>query len=448
MRKKYIILSNILFLTLLLFIILLRPYSYITAYAVDSEYTNVLIDLRKDDTFDVNDYPENNDDNSLKVIQIAESDDKELLVYVYQPARTTRKLNATHINMSTETGDNFSPRRYTLKLVSTVNVFCKYVVEGFITSSDSVRLYDIVSISRAYDSSIDEVEAEEVAFEVGKLYTVYSSEGNTIYNCKEMQVVNITGFFAGSVRYSNGFVLYGNDACDSWFIAFKTDWDIDKLYEADVCFSSQTYTCSNDLFFEKIDLGDKVEDTVTLYHDEYAQNPADKWWGKKRVWKRIQTAEEYCQSTDLTDEVESTVSNMDFVLSFKETAYLYQTYIDATGAYSGFYESKTLISDVSILRLKFETDGKVYNLGVVSNTFTPDDVPDNTATDQSAIDGPIEKLKEFFKNINEFFKDINENLENVGRVITGILIVIIAIILLILTFKVVKFIVNLFKNGK
>ena len=39
--------------------------------------------------------------------------------------------------------------------------------------------------------------------------------------------------------------------------------------------------------------------------------------------------------------------------------------------------NQSIISNVSILRLKFETDGVVYNLGVVDNKQTGDTLPDN-----------------------------------------------------------------------
>lgn len=44
-----------------------------------------------------------------------------------------------------------------------------------------------------------------------------------------------------------------------------------------------------------------------------------------------------------------------------------------------YSRSGTEIYDVTILRLKFETEGKVYNLGVVSSMVTPDpdEDPDN-----------------------------------------------------------------------
>ena len=74
-----------------------------TAHAsatTDNNYTYVLYDLQKDSKFNELDYPEKTDDYSLQVIQIAESVDDELFVYVYQPSGKTADLRATSINIS------------------------------------------------------------------------------------------------------------------------------------------------------------------------------------------------------------------------------------------------------------------------------------------------------------------------------------------------------------
>ena len=57
-----------------------------TAEAESVTYTNVLEDLRKDSSFDTGNYPANTTDYTLQVIQLAESADRELFVYVYQPS--------------------------------------------------------------------------------------------------------------------------------------------------------------------------------------------------------------------------------------------------------------------------------------------------------------------------------------------------------------------------
>ena len=50
------------------------------ASAAASSYTNVLTDLKKDESFDIEDYPEVLKNYSLNVIQVAESVDGELFI--------------------------------------------------------------------------------------------------------------------------------------------------------------------------------------------------------------------------------------------------------------------------------------------------------------------------------------------------------------------------------
>ena len=69
-------------------------------YAEESDYSGVLDDLQKDDSFDESHYPAVADDYSLKIIQIAESVDGELFLYVYQPSGQAKNLIASSINIS------------------------------------------------------------------------------------------------------------------------------------------------------------------------------------------------------------------------------------------------------------------------------------------------------------------------------------------------------------
>ena len=62
---------------------------------------------------------------------------------------------------------------------------------------------------------------------------------------------------------------------------------------------------------------------------------------------------------------------MQWVLRFAETDYM---------EYNGMWnphKDMTKISEVTILRLKFETNGLVYNLGVIDNKQSGDEVPGN-----------------------------------------------------------------------
>ena len=76
------------------------------AESVNGGYSNVLDDLKSDPNFDENLYPVNETDYSLQVVQIAESTDGELLVYVYQPSNGIKDYTATSINISTAINDS------------------------------------------------------------------------------------------------------------------------------------------------------------------------------------------------------------------------------------------------------------------------------------------------------------------------------------------------------
>ena len=71
------------------------------ATSANTVYTNVLDDLTKDNSFKPSNYPEKTDDYSLQIIQLAESSDKDLFVYVYQPSGQNKNLAACSINIST-----------------------------------------------------------------------------------------------------------------------------------------------------------------------------------------------------------------------------------------------------------------------------------------------------------------------------------------------------------
>ena len=75
---------------IILMLILSCLFSIVTPFNVlaesEIEYTSVLEDLVKDENFNIEEYPVIEENYSLQVIQIAESEDNELFIYVYQPS--------------------------------------------------------------------------------------------------------------------------------------------------------------------------------------------------------------------------------------------------------------------------------------------------------------------------------------------------------------------------
>ena len=347
----------------------------------ETAYSDVLADLQKDETFDVSKYPENTEDFSLQVIQIAESTDGELLIYVYQPSGQTKDLRASSINISTAINDSFSPKNYTLTFINSNGVFYKYSVNDFELLPDAMRYYSIVSIFRPFDETIDEQASngntvDEVSYEVGKLVTATTVNGVVSYTCLDTETILVIDKYVGFIRYDNGFTLY-NKYCDSHYIAFSTDKPMDKLMEAEVYFVRRDITTRINLTGEHLySQGELVSDTVLLSEIDKGHNSPNGWFQNSYEWQRIETVSSFKQglsdyNIELTEETVQALDGKQWVLRFYESDVNTRT----AGSYS--FRDSTEVTDVTILRLKFETDGDVYNLGVVDNKQSGDSEPDN-----------------------------------------------------------------------
>lgn len=222
-----------------------------TAYAADSEkkeYSFVSDDLGKDSSFDVSFYPEKADDYSLSVIQLAESEDKELFVYVYQPSGEEKNLRATSINISRKSYTDINPSNYFLEYINSSGTLFKYIVKNFTVNSDPARFYAIPSIFRAWNKDLGDKEAvhnntvDEVAFPVEREWNFSSINGKPYCGVTEFETIVIENKFVGFVRYPHGtnlFPIY--EKVDSHFVAFSTDKSIDRLLEAKVSFMTSEY---------------------------------------------------------------------------------------------------------------------------------------------------------------------------------------------------------------
>lgn len=370
------------FVLFLLFAVTIACGIGFSSYAATTEYTNILDDLRKDENFNEAEYPAILTVYSMKVIQIAESENGELFIYVYQPSGTEKDLTATTIRLSQSINDNAKWVDYKLTKLNSNGVFFKYKVNDFTIKSDAMRYYDISAIHRKYDSAIDEGtdnnnNVNEVVYEVGQLWTAVTVNGEVSYNMVICETITVTEKYVDFIRYWNGWLAY-EDATDSHYIAFSTDRQIDKLVEADVYFVSQMYRYKYKPFSDEkqeVYAWDPEEQTVTLnYELNKGGNSASGLFSKKYEWQCIQSVEEFktAAQTDkitLSEETEANLKNKQWVLRFYESPYY---------EYSNFsFKDATRVNDVTILRLKFETDGKTYNLGVVDNKQEGDENPGN-----------------------------------------------------------------------
>lgn len=351
-------------------------------YATASGYTQAITDLQTDIKFNEEDYPSKATDYSIQVIQIAESVNGELFVYTYQPSQMSKYLVATDVNMSlNESVDG--TKLYGLTLLSCNGVFCKYKVNEITVSKQVARYYNITSIYREWDEEIDKGTGNDntkngVAFTVGRLYVANTQDGLVSYSCKGIETVQIINPYADYLEYSNGFKLSPN-WCHSHYVAFSTDKKIDTLMEADVSYVRRSASRATGLGLSgETTYKDTKQEIANLDGKQKGGNAADGWFSKKYEWERIQSVSEFISKEDLKDETKANLKDKQWVLRFVETDI---TMVLGQGNTVTFW---TDISQVTILRLKFVTDGKVYNLGAVSDKVTADNIPGNNNTNEFA----------------------------------------------------------------
>ncbi len=391
------------------------------AYAATSliGYSDVLDDLQKDEKFNPEEYPAVDGDYSLQVIQIAESSAGELFVYVYQPAANSKSLTATQINMSlTEdfseydyddnvdnSGDNnqdyggenggghgggggsirsaalstestASTYLYDLTIINRNGVFAKYKVSNFTVSSEPVRYYNITSIYRAWVEGIDEPTGNDntinaVSFPVGKLYTATTVNGGIIYE-NPKQFVTVTDKYLAKIRVLNGFALVTSEFTDVWFCAFSVDWDMNELYSVDIKYTYQHFyyrVLANAVIENKSDDKPYIK-TVCLNRDDKAENnPVVLFGGENYSKNRIVTSKDFISNENLAASAIEQIKNKQWVIRFTESEYF--------NAGSSGVREYSEVSDVSLLRFNFKSNGQVYNLGVVDNMSSGDKVANN-----------------------------------------------------------------------
>lgn len=383
----------------------------LTARAAASAYSDVMQDLKKDESFNADKYPVNDKDYSLKVIQIAESTAGELLIYVYQPAGD-KSIKASSINIARELdgSKDLSFKNYRLSFQNSNGVFFKYKVNGFELATDTVRYYNISNIMRPYNSEMDKPPASgqtvsEASNRVAQQWTVETVANNVTYTMTTSEVIEITQKVVGYCVYNDGTTLdWGTmeGITKAYFIAFDTDRPIDKLISAELSFFATRVKCkycANDkhthgMFYDFED-GEYIDFGTGVYNDEPLTITDKQNFGNqndvgnirpatKYLFKRIRKLEEFKTDNNnkdykLTAGGEAQLSGTKWVLNFYEAHDKYKlnnvwlSFIPGVTLIKGVADGEAELNnvyDVSILRLEFETNGKPYNLGVVDNKQT------------------------------------------------------------------------------
>ena len=377
-----------------------------TIYASETtRYTSVMEDLKKSPNFSVFNFPQIRHNFSLEVITVAEGADGDLFVYVYQPTGSFCSFYATSINIS-KTLENPSFRNYALEFINCNETLYKYRVKDFEISSGEMRYCVISSIFRSFIKFYDtaathENSIAEVAYDVSKEFVFRTVDNESVVSCFNIETITVTDKFVGFVRYPPGYSFALNArTCDSHFVAFSTNKPIERLFEADVSFVKQEYAYSFSTVTSSESFGDQVSETVNLtYKDKVNYTPSG-IFAPTFTWDRIESVEDFIDNVDetrvysggiigvsygtpLTSDAKQALVGKTWVLRFTETEYTYEHY--SSGFSYNIYENSSFVGEVSILRLKFETDGVTYDLGVIDNKQTGSGSPVNTVTRQISL---------------------------------------------------------------
>ncbi len=375
-------------------------------------YTDVMTDLQKDENFNPDDYPVKANDYSLQVIQIAESVNNELFVYVYQPSNDTKDLVATNLSMYngySENGKDFSPLLYDLTLLSTNGVFDKYVVNDYLVSTNAERWYNIVSLYRlpveGIDTNIAGGTTDKISISVGQQWRFYYYNDILTVERGTFNTLKIDIVTADNIIYNNGFTagnlvgLYNRGS--SHFVCFNVeDYIIEHIYDADVTYLSRPVSIYSGIGVPDDKYGEYERHTVTLYDNDTASFEGTGWFSKTYKWNRISRSEDFVsnlesQDVDFDSSAKSTILSSQWTFAFCET----ERRLTSVNGWT--ISSYTEVSEVSILRLHFiDFRGNYYNLGVVANAVTEDDTPAGTA------DPVKDALEDFWKDLTSLFSEM------------------------------------------
>lgn len=407
------------------------------AEAQEKQYTDIVTDLSADKSFDISKYPEKKDDYSIDVIQIAESADNELFVYCYSPCRSVTvgdnsiEVGPTQVSIAVST--DLNSLHYSLqglKEVHRYKTLTKYVVNGIeVDPMPKTRYYSVPMLQRKTK------DGKKIAEKVGKLWTVEKTDSGIKYTETHKETIEIERPLAGIVRYEKDYpwapANWGKDGVDNHFIAFDTDLPIDDLLEADVEFDTvaigegvgqasgkyipmiqyvglcsanaavngdqyslarmvQNYAADNNMLQNK---------SVTIKKDQRYSYDTGGWFsGDTYSWNRIMRPSDFSKVMEdgkmgaySGEFTAKDLSDRAWVLCYRETPY------DSDNGwfehnYGGFWYDM----NIAVLRLKFETNGVVYDLGTVTNKV------DQTEYVQG---NSPKSLSEFWERVGNWIKD-------------------------------------------
>lgn len=441
---KYLIVAPV--VALFIFFFLFFNGLYVNA---SDKYSKVLDDLQTDSSFHIDDYPSKTysqfeDNTEIKIIQIAESTSHELYIYTYQ-LYSDVKVEAYAISMSVDYSSTDNIRNaqiYQLEKVDSYGVFYKYVVKDFQVCSERDRYYNIVSIYRYSVGAIDKEDSNlqdmKRAIKVGQQWYATEVNDKVVYEMCTFETMQLSEISFDFIEASNGY-KFGDFTFNKasygrlYFIMFNCEeYKIKHIYDADVNYKVRDFRQLINLIGDDGDLSypngeEGMAKKLTLSDTDTMTFTGSGLKGKNYSWSRILTSENFINSLNdnkvkITDSAKENISNFQWIFCFDE----FECIDHLSGNFP--YREGTEAFDITIVRLHFmDFTGKVYNLGVVADMGTPDNIPAN------AID---------FSGFRDFFEKI---LVIISFILLAVLVIFLAPVLVIVFNGIVLILKIIFK---
>ncbi len=360
--------------------------------------SDVLADLKQDPSFNTDEYPVINGDTAINFIHLVESEQGEVLIYVYQPHQDYAKYRASSINISATADGSLDIKNYYLDLVDYDGVFQKYVVRDLPALAKGECVYEVVSIFRMFDAAVDkglsddnDNTIQEVVYPVGKKFEFRNTPNGLTTNVSDLEYIKVTDKYVGFMRYPAGLDVGSVNEVDVHYVAFSTQYAMDELLEADVFYIQQSYMRTGVLQHEGY--GDKEKQYSYLKSDVDMEFTGSGWNSQKYSWNTIENSSAFLEScsdktlysqgvfnttyavSTVNEDAKKEIAKCDWVLRFAVTDYT--TYVFTSQSLEWLHTEATIVGEVTILRLAFETDGQYYNLPVIDNKQSGSLTPSN-----------------------------------------------------------------------
>ena len=333
-------------------------------YAEETQYSGVLEDLQQDSSFSQSEW-----DNLLlhpntELIQIAESEDNELFLYVHFVGDI--KPLSLVVFSTTKDVDNPDFDSYDIECVSKNGSFAKYLVKGYIPPSSS-HLYAITRLEYPVDRPLQGTQEQTYEYiPVEQIWTVaYTADGIT-YSQEHLVTVEITDRYVGNHHAAtyNSAGWY-TSWTDTYYIAFSTEINMDELVEVQIEYN--LYHCTMSGVVDKKPYTEKPLNTVVNADStvNFIEGIRDNFWfiswnvgENRRKFEAISSPKEFRENSGINVPKREDKSEYDWVVTFHSDTKEYNPPVGVMVTYS-------VPGDTSILRLKYKKDGVTYNVGVL-----------------------------------------------------------------------------------